>query len=384
MPTADVVIIGGGVIGLSVAEHLVRRAPLSVIVLEREADLGSGATARASGGIRHQFTTETNIRLTQLSYPEFVDFEARVGQAIGFHQHGYLFIASTSSTAEALADAVALQQSMGVPSRLIDADELGRIFPQVRTDDVEGASYCGIDGSANPADVVLGYKRAAERRGVRFLRGERAIGIELVGGRVTKVVTDRDSYATSRVVNAAGPFAREIAALVDVDLPAYPFRRQTFIVDPIPAVPRVIPLTIDLDSGWNIHQERSGVLLVGGTDKDTRPGTEPVVDWGGFDRVAAAAIHRVPTLAEQMHVRGAYAGIRTLTPDYHGILGPVDGVEGFLCATNCNGHGFMHAPAVGQLLAEAIVDGRMSSLNGDRLALSRFRAGELQVERAVN
>lgn len=380
----DVVVIGGGIIGVSVAEHIVRKAPLSVLVLERESELGTGATARASGGIRHQFSTETNIRLTQLSYPEFVEFADRFGQEIGLRLHGYLFLASSETSRAALAQAVTVQNSLGVPSRLIEADEVESIFPQVRTDDLLQASYCAIDGSANPADVVLGYKSAAERKGVRFARGETVIGLERNGDRITGVLTDRNRYATRCVVNAAGPFARTIAGMVGVDLPAHPFRRQTFVVDPIVGVPKEIPLTIDLDSGWNMHQERSGVLLVGGTDKDTRPGTDPVVDWEGFDRVAAAALHRVPKLAEQMHVRGAYAGIRTLTPDYHGILGRVEDVDGFICATNCNGHGFMHAPAVGQLIAELIVDGNMSSLDEDRLALRRFQMGDLEVERAVN
>ena len=381
MDAADVLIIGGGIVGLSVAYHLARRGARGIIVLERASQVGTGSTAKATGGIRHQFSSEINVRLTQLSLPEFEHFEDELGEPIDFVQHGYLFVTAREERADVMRAGLQLQQRLGVPSRWVTPAEAAALFPDLRVDDLVGGTFCARDGSASPYGAVQGYLRRCRDLGVRVLTDQEAIGIEVAGGRVRAVRTPSASFATPVVVNAAGPRAGAVAAMVGLDLPAYPYRRQVFVMAPVGGLSRGVPLTVDLDTEWYMHQDRSGSLYMGGTDKDTRPGLEEVVDWDGFDAVASAALRRVPRTQEARLVR-AYAGIRTLTPDLHAILGAVPGIQGFYCANGFSGHGFMHAPAVGRLLAEEILDGRVTTLDLTPLALTRF-AGQTRGEVAA-
>ncbi len=371
MEAADVLIIGGGIAGLSIAYHLVRRGTRGIVVLERASQVGTGSTAKATGGIRHQFSSEINVRLTQLSLPEFEHFEDELGEPIDFVQHGYLFVTAREDRAEIMRAGLQLQQRLGVPSRWVTPAAAAALFPDLRVDDLVGGTFCAQDGSASPYGAVQGYLRRCRDLGVRVLTDQEAIGIEVARGRVRAVHTPSTSFATPVVVDAAGPHARAVAAMVGLDLPAYPYRRQVFVMAPVDGLSRGVPLTVDLDTEWYMHQDRSGSLYMGGTDKDTRPGLEEVVDWDGFDAVANAALRRVPRTRDARLVR-AYAGIRTLTPDLHAILGPVPGIEGFYCANGFSGHGFMHAPAVGRLLAEEILDGRVTTLDLTPLAVTRF------------
>ncbi len=374
METADVLIVGAGVIGLSVAYHLARRAPLRIAVLERAAQPGTGETAKATGGIRHQFSTEVNVRLTQLSLPAFQRFEEEMGEPVDLVQHGYLFLTTREDAAAVMRAGVELQQRLGVPSRWVTPAEVRDLFPAVRTDDLLGGTFCPLDGSASPYGAVQGYLRRCRDLGVHVVLSEEVAGIEVQDGRVRGVRTASGGYAGPVVVNAAGPYARGVAAMAGVDLPVSPFRRQVFVMTPLPELGRGRPLTIDLDTGWYLHQDRAGALYMGGTDKDTRPGVDEVVDWDGFDAVAEAALRRIPATAGARVVR-AYAGIRSLTPDHHAILGPVPGLSGFYCANGFSGHGFMHAPAVGLLMAEEILDGGARTLDLTPLRITRFAGG---------
>lgn len=377
METADVAIVGAGVIGLSTAYHLARRG-VRVVVFERASQAGTGETAKATGGIRHQFSTEINIRLTQLSVPAFQRFEEEMGVPIDFVQHGYLLVAATSEKAAVLRSGLALQQSLGVPSRWVAPDDVRALYPGVRTDDLVGATFCPADGSATPHGVVQGYLRRSRELGAEVRFGEEVVAIEVDGGRVTGVRTPAGRWASPVVVDAAGPAARHVAHLAGVDVPVFPYRRQVFVMAPLPELALGRPLLVDVDTGWYVHQDRAGVLYMGGTDKDTRPGTDEVVDWDLFETVATAALHRLPPVAHARVVRG-YAGIRSLTPDHHAVLGRVPDVAGFFIAAGFSGHGFMHAPAAGLLLAEEIVDGRATTLSLDPLSLRRF-AGAAPVE----
>ena len=378
MDAADVLIIGGGIAGLSIAYHLARRRAGRIVVLERAGQVGTGSTAKATGGIRHQFSTEINVRLTQLSLSEFQHFEDETGEPIDFVQHGYLFVTTREDRAEVMREGLRLQQRLGVPSRWVTPAEAAALFPDLRVDDLIGGTFCALDGSASPYGAVQGYLRRCRDLGVRVLTDQEAIGIDVAGGQVRVVRTPSASYETPIVVNAAGPRARPVAAMVGMDRPVHPYRRQVFVMAPVDGLSRGAPLTVDLDTEWYLHQDRGGSLYMGGTDKDRRPGLEEVVDWDGFDAVAAAALRRVPRTRQARVVR-AYAGIRSLTPDLHAILGPVPQVRGFYCANGFSGHGFMHAPAVGRLLAEEILDGRATALDIAPLALTRF-AGNIRQE----
>lgn len=374
MESADVLIIGGGIIGLSIAYHLARRGGLRIVVAERAARVGTGSTAKATGGIRHQFSSEVNIRLTQLSLPAFQRFEEEMGEPVDLVQHGYLFVTARPGAVEAMRAGLRLQQSLGVPSRWVAPEETQALFPGLRSDDLAGGTFCPIDGSASPYGAVQGYLRRCLDLGVQVHTGEEVIGVEVRGNAVQGVRAPGRVYAAPAVVNTAGPHAREVAAMVGVDLPVHPYRRQVFVMSPLPGLPRGLPLTVDIDTGWYVHQDRAGALLVGGTDKDSRPGLEEIVDWDGFDAVARAALHRVPPM-RHARVARAYAGIRSLTPDFHAILGAVPGLRGFYCANGFSGHGFMHAPAVGLLMAEEILDGGATTLDLAPLAITRFAGG---------
>ncbi|HLJ59989.1 MAG TPA: FAD-dependent oxidoreductase [bacterium] len=377
--TADVLIIGGGIIGLSIAYHLARAGgsggrACRIVVFERASQVGTGSTAKATGGIRHQFSTEVNVRLTQLSLPAFSRFEEEMGEPVDLVQHGYLFLTAQERVAETMRRGVALQQRLGVPSRWLSPDDVRAVFPAVRTDDLVGGTFCPLDGSANPYGAVQGYLRRCRDLGVRVRPDEEVTAIDVRAGRVAGVRTARGACAGPVVVNAAGPRARDVAAMVGVDLPVAPYRRQVFVMTPLPELGSGRPLTVDLDTGWYLHQDRAGALYTGGTDKDSRPGFDEVVDWDGFDTVAQAALARVPAMVGARVVRG-YAGIRSLTPDHHAILGLVPAPEGFYLANGFSGHGFMHAPAVGRLLAEIILDGGARSLDVTPLSLARFAQG---------
>ncbi len=379
MERADVLIIGGGVVGCSIAFHLLRRdRSLRVTLLERETMLGTGSTAKAAGGIRAQFTTEANIRLSQLSIPEYRGFEETTGYSVHFRQNGYLFLTATPSTLASLREGVALQRSFGVASEIIGPGDAARLVPGLRIDDLIGAAYCAEDGSAEPAAAVQGYSARARAWGADIRVEQEVVGFHKTADRVTGVRTATGAFEADTVVVAAGPYSAGIARLAGVDVPALPYRRQVCVVARVPALDVELPLTTDTETGFNMHRTGRGDLLLGGTDKDTRPGFGLDVDMEGVERVLTAGARRIPSL---MHapLRRTYVGLRALTPDYHPILGRVEGMEGLVLACGDNGKGFMHAPAIGMLLAEEILDGAVTSLDPAPFRLGRF-AGELHKE----
>ena len=380
MTTADVIVIGGGVIGGSIAHHLLARDPrLRVILLEKEAEVGAGATSKATGGVRHQFSTQTNIRLTQLSYPYFTDAERILGRSVDFVPHGYLFVTTEPRTFEQLQQHVALQQRLGVRSRVVAPLEMKPMLSQLLVDDLVGGSFCPDDGSADPYGLLQGFLALARERGLRVLTAEPVVGVTREWERLVGVETSRERYAAPIVVNAAGPYADRVGALAGVPIPSRPYRRQVMVTDPMPDFPLVFPLIVDLDTGWYVHRQGRSAVLMGGTDKDRHPGDDTTVDWEAFDLVFKAAGKRVPPLADAKVMR-AYAGVRDLTPDYHGILCEAREAPGFYIACGFSGHGFMHAPAVGLLMAELILDGRATSMDIEALSLDRFKAGAPDAE----
>jgi sarcosine oxidase subunit beta len=378
--TADVVIVGGGVIGASVAYHLLGRSPeLRVVLLEREPELGTGATAKATGGIRHQFSTETNVRLTMLSYPYFVEAEERLGTPVDFVRHGYLFVSADPVTFDGSRRAVELQRRLGVASELLTPAACARLLPMLVTNDLVGGSFCADDGAADPHALLRAFLGRARARGLAVRTSAPVLGIATRGGRVAGVRTPDGEIAAPIVVDCAGPHAHEVAALAGVDVPSRPFRRQVLVTEPLPDFPPACPLIVDLDTGWYVHRQGPSAVLMGGTDKASHPGHDTTVDWSAFGAVFEAAGRRAPPLAEARVMR-AYAGVRDLTPDYHGIVDEAPDVRGFYVACGFSGHGFMHAPAIGLLMAELVVDGRASSLDLEPLSLRRFRRGGLAAE----
>ena len=379
---AEIVIIGGGVVGLSIAYHLVARGCDGVCVLER-GQIGQGATAKATGGIRQQFSREINIRLSQESLKRFERFEEEMGCSADFRQVGYLFLASSGEDWAWLRKAASLQRRLGVPVELLTPDEAGGLVPGLRTGDLLGATFCGTDGIADPHAVLHGLARQARRLGVRILEGREVTGILRDVGRVQGVqVKDGEAVAAALVVNAAGVHAKDVGLMAGVEIPVEPHHRQAFVAGPLPALSSSIPMTVDLRSGTYLHVERNGNIVLGGGDHGDRRGFDEGLDWSLLPRLIGAVTHRLPAL-ESARIQRGWAGLREMTPDELAIVGPALDTEGFFVAAGFSGHGFMHAPAIGKVMAELILDGKASTIDVSALSLDRFRTGQLVPERAV-
>ena len=379
---AEIVIIGGGVVGLSIAYHLGVRGCGDVCVLER-GQIGQGSTARATGGVRQQFSSEINVRLSQESVRRFERFEEEMGSSAYFHQVGYLFLASFEGDWAWLQESASLQRRLGVPVELLTPEEARRLVPGLHIDDVLGATFCGTDGIADPHAVLQAFARQARRLGVRILEGHEVTGIHLDAAGVRGVqMKGGEAIAAAVVVNAAGVRAREVGLMAGIEIPVEPHHRQVFVAEPLAELPSPIPLTVDLRSGTYVHVERNGSIVLGGGDHGDRRGFDERLDWSLLPRLIDAVTHRLPALEGARILRG-WAGLREMTPDELAIVGPVPEAEGFFVAAGFSGHGFMHAPAIGKLMAELILDGKASTIDVSALRLDRFRTRQLIPERAV-
>jgi sarcosine oxidase subunit beta len=377
--TADIVIIGGGIVGTSIAFHLARRGfGTSVILVERNS-LGSGTTAFAVGGIRSQFSTEVNIRFSLESVRFWRRFEDELGGlSAGYHEYGYVFLAQTLAEREQFEQNVALQNSLGVPARLISPAEVQTIVPGLFVDDLTAGAYNSEDAVAGPNDATLAYATRARDAGVQIREGVEVTAIDTGadGARVRGVETSHGRVETPIVVNAAGPWASQVAALVGVDVPVKPYRREIFVSEPFPReLIGDVPIVIDLHVGWYFRREGAGILMSG--NKDTHSSWNQHVSWPDFPRVAEFATHRMPVLEQAEFGKKAWAGLYDVSPDDHAILGVVPGLQGFYLACGFSGHGFQHSPATGRLMAELLLDGQASGIDIAPLSIDRFRTGAL-------
>jgi glycine/D-amino acid oxidase-like deaminating enzyme len=372
-PTADIVILGGGVMGASTAYHLAKRGA-NVVLLERESFFGLGATGRCAGGIRHQFATEVNIRLSLHSLRMLDEFEAETGQPALVRKCGYLFVLTREEDVAAFEKNVELQRSLGVTTQWLPGDEVRRMIPLCEFPDALAGTFNPDDGLADPNSVVMGYINAARRLGAACLTDAEVTGIEVAGGKwkVEGVRTNRGSISTQIIVNAAGPWSALIGRMAGVDVPVVPLRRQWLTTTPLPQIPSDFPFVIDFAQSLYFHREGEG-LLTGMSNNDEPIGFDQSVDreWELVHLEAAAK--RMPLL-EQAGVASRWAGLYEVTPDAHPILGATP-VEGFYLVTGFSGHGFMHGPICGLLMAEMILDGQTHTLDVSMLSLRRFAEG---------
>lgn len=368
-PTAAVVVVGGGVMGASTAYHLARRGVRGVALLERESFFGLGATGRCAGGIRHQFATDINIRLSLHSLRMLDELEADTGQPALVRKCGYLFVLTRPAEVDVFRRNVARQRALGVPTEWLSGDEVRQKLPLARFPDALAGSYYSQDGLADPNSVVMGYVNAARRLGVTCLTDTSVIGLETAGGRLTGARTPHGSIATPIVVNAAGPWSAPLAAMAGVDLPVVPLRRQWLATTPLPDIPPDFPFVIDFAQSLYFHREGEG-LLTGMSNPNQVPGFDQSVDpeWELVHLEAAA--QRLPLL-ERAGVVSRWAGLYEVTPDAHPVLGHTP-LEGFYVVTGFSGHGFMHGPICGLLMAEIITEGQARAVDVSSLALSRF------------
>ena len=378
--TADVVVIGGGVMGVSTAYHLAKKGVSRVVLVEREAFFGQGSTGRCAGGVRYQFATEVNIRLSQASLPMLERFQEETGVDAGYRPIGYLFFLTREEDVERFRQAVALQHRLGVATEWLSGDEVRRRLPFMRLDDVLAGTFHAKDGLADPHSVVQGYVQAARRLGVLPLTETEVTGIQVQGGRVQAVETNRGVIQTPVVVNAAGPWAGRIGRMVGLDIPITPLRRQWLTTTPLPDLPPDFPFVIDFAQALYFHPEGRGVLT-GMSNPHEKPGFFLNVDPEWEMVHMEAAMQRLPML-EQAGVVARVAGLYEVTPDAHPIIGPTE-VQGFYVCAGFSGHGFMHGPVAGLLTAEYIVDGQAHTVDVSMLDLARFREGRLIREHHV-
>lgn len=378
--SAAVVIIGGGVIGASVAYHLATRGVTDVLVVERNA-LGSGSTGRSAGGVRQQFSTEVNCRLSMLSVEKLLRFEEETGWDPGFHQVGYLFLLTRPDDWELFQRNVAMQRRLGLEVSTVSTEKAQRKVPPLVVDDVLGGTFCPTDGHADPTQVCLGYAAAARARGVEVASGVTVTGIGVEDGRVVAVETDCGRVSTPLVVNAAGPWSAQIAALAGLEVPIKPYRRQLYFIERFPQVPDDAPMVVDFATSMYFRREGPGLLL-GMTDRAEPSSFNINTDDEFLAMLIEQAVRRLPSIAHAQLASG-WAGLYDVTPDANPIVGPVPEVEGFMMAAGFSGHGFMHSPATGQLIAEMIVDGAARTIDVSPFRIERFAAGTVAAEHNV-
>ena len=354
--TAEVVIVGGGAMGASVAWHLRELGITDVVLLERES-LASGSTSKSAGGIRTQFADELNIRIALRSLDEFERMEG-----IDLRQHGYLFLLDDDADVARFQAALALQHSFGVPSRELSIAEALEIVPQLEPEGLLAATYCELDGYATPETVVQWYARGTDVR-----QGCALTGIDVEDGRVTGVRTEKGQIATGCVVCCAGAWSAEVGAMAGVEIPVQGEPRWMFFTPQDGGLPERLPLTIDFTTSFYFHREGPG-LVFGGREQT-------------LEELAEPASRRLPALLE-LPVQSSWWGYYEVSPDHNAIVGEAAEPSRFFYATGFSGHGFQQAPAVGEHVAELIA-GREPTLDLSPFAVERFARGESRPEAFV-
>ena len=376
--TADVVIVGAGIMGVSTAYHLARRRPGRIVVLERDT-VCSGSTALASGGIRHQYANRIGIELTTHSIQTYERFETEFGVDPQFRQHGYLILVTTEEQLAQAEKNVALQRSLGVDVRLLSPGEISRQFPYIHTDDLRGGTYSPRDGYADPYLAATAIAARARDLGVAIETGCEVVGFERAG-RDHVVVTRGGAVTAPAVVIAAGAWSGLVGRLAGVDIPVTPFRRSKFITRDFPfdRIPAATPFVIDPHLGTSLRREGPGLLL--GIGRKGESGSfSTATDWSLTEPLVERAMRRFPAVADAELMR-AWTGLYEMTPDQTGIVSAVPDVSGLYVIAGFSGHGFMHGPIAGQLMAELILDGRATTVDIAPLGLERFARGEAVVE----
>ena len=402
METADVVIIGSGIVGSSVAYHLAQAGCTNVLVLEREAHQGKGSTGKSMGGVRAQFSTPVNIQMSKYSIDFFSKFDEVVGHPADYRAHGYLFCATNEKHLAYLNANRERQGALGVTNvEWVTPEDIVKMVPQLRVDDILGGTFCPTDGFVDPHSVMMGFMLNARERGVRLWLDTQVTGIDLECGdlaplskaatsrrtpkdaRISGVNTSRGFISTRVVVNAAGPWAAEVAKMAGAELPVEPLRRQLVPTEPFDQLPKRFPMVIDMSTGFHFRREGKGILLAWNDPTET-PGFKTDFDAGFVEKILTRAASRVPVLAEgEVNPRRAWAGLYEMTPDHHAIIGPSPTVKGLYFVNGFSGHGVMHSPASGRVASDLILHGHSDLIDASQLSVQRFSQGTLLHEAAI-
>jgi len=385
MHTADAVIIGGGIVGSSIAWHLTKAGCKSVLVVERESAQGKGSTGKSMGGVRAQFSTPVNIQMSLYSIPFYARFEDTLGHPSGYRDQGYLFAATKESHLAYLRANFQRQQALGLKTvRLLDATDIGKMLPELRADDIIGGSFCSTDGFVDPYSAMTGFMAQAAEQGAILWKKTEVTGITVDHRGICAVLTTRGEVTTRTVVNAAGAWAAQIAKFVNLDLPVEPLRRMLVPSEPFDQFPHSAPMVIDMSTGFHFRPEGRGFLLAWNDPEET-PGYKTDFEPAFVEKILTHAADRVPVFENlPINPKRAWAGLYEMTPDHHSILGPVADVPGFFLANGFSGHGVMHAPATGKIVSDLILHGKTSIVDDvSVLGFDRFAKGALLHETAV-
>ncbi len=384
MRTSEVVIIGGGIVGSSIAYHLTAAGCKDVLVMERESAQGKGSTGKSMGGVRAQFSTPVNIQMSLYSIPFYSRFDDQLGHPCDYRAQGYLFCATSEQHMAYLKRNLQTQISLGLrDAYLLGADEIRRMFPQLLGDDIVGGSFCSSDGFVDPHSAMIGFMSVACDHGAEIWKNCTVTGIDCDSTGIACVQSSKGLAATRTVVNCAGAWAAGIAKMVNVELPVEPLRRMLVPTEPFDAFPHSAPMIIDMSNGFHFRPEGRGFLLAWNDPEET-PGYKIDFDPAFVEKILTRAARRVPVFEElPVNPKRAWAGLYEMTPDHHPVLGPVPDVPGFYLANGFSGHGVMHAPATGKILADLILHRDTKLIDVSLLDLSRFAENRMIEETAV-
>lgn len=368
---ADIVVVGGGCIGVSVAYHLAKRGA-KPLLLERNQFLGEESTSKSAGGIRAQFSTEINARLSLLSIEAFERWDDEIGEPLQFWQWGYSFLLTSDELVANFKKSFEMWKRIGMTPEWWTPEQTAERLPYVNMDGVQGATFHARDGFGDPSDITQGYEKAARKHGATVETGVEVIGIKLDGGkrRVVGVETNRGTINCESVVLSTGAWTRKLGAQVGVDVPIDPIRRQIIVTDKFDEIADPFPMTVDLSTTLYFHRE-SGGILIGMSDHSVGPGLDQTFDEDFGDQMLMAAMERAPVL-ENAAPKHKWAGLYEVTPDHHSIIDRLGHVEGAYVCAGFSGHGLMHSPAAGIITSELILDGKASTVDITPLELNRF------------
>lgn len=381
---ADVVLIGGGIVGASIAWHLTAAGCKSVLILERESAQGRGSTGKSMGGVRAQFSTPVNVQMSLYSIPFYEHFKEHTGEESGYRPQGYLFCATTDQHMAYLRANHEKQVAMGLTTaRIITGDEIRNRFPQLNGNDIVGGAFCSTDGFVDPHLSMTGFTASAIDRGATLWKQAEVTAINRDAKGISGVETARGTISTRQVVNCAGAWARSIARMAGVDLPVEPLRRMLVPTEPFDEFPHTAPMIIDMSNGFHFRPESRGFLMAWNDPEETT-GFKTDFEPAFIEKILTRAAARVPCFENvAVNPKRAWAGLYEMTPDHHPILGAVPEVPGFYCANGFSGHGVMHAPATGRILADVVLKGATDLVDAGLLDLARFHENRMIHETAV-
>lgn len=381
--TAEVVIIGGGIVGSSIAYHLAESGCTDVLIIEREEKQGLGSTSKSMGGVRAQFATPINIQMSLYSIDLFSRFEEATGHTADYRAHGYLFCATTEAHLKYLSENQEKQRAFGLKNaEMVSRDEIVKLVPQMIADDIIGGAYCPTDGFVDPHGVLTGFAKRAKERGVRIWLNTEVTGVNVENGAVTGVKTTSGEVSTRNVVNAAGPWAASVAQMAGVELPVTPLRRQIVKTQRCDFLPAKFPMVIDMSTGFHFRREGEAILMAWPDDEETY-GFKTAFTHDFLEKILTRAVDRVPQFVDlPVNPKQCWAGMYEVSPDHHAIIGEAPGVKGLFLANGFSGHGVMHSPASGRITADLILR-RQSFVDPTPLGVERFAEGRLLEETAV-